>query len=923
MGCVNEQTVQDLVSGRLRGEALGNVEVHLAECTTCAALVAIAGSERSRSASSERSLPLVGTPEPPAARPEAPPARAAQPSLAQGTMVGHYVVLGFLGAGGMGEVYAAYDPNLERKVAIKFLRPELIGRREHEVAAERMRREARLVAKLSHPNVVVVYQIGVWGDRLFIAMEHIDGQSVSEWLRAAPRSVAEILPVFLGAGAGLAAAHAAGVVHRDFKPHNVMLAKTGEVRVMDFGLAHLDSDASASDAAALAVAETAEPGAGGIENAAQEAVNDPEERLTRTGALLGTPAYMAPEQLRGARVTARADQYSFCVALYEALNGKRPPGPFSPPSDPNGGKRQGGSNGGSNVGSKRDGAASAPSRSVPASLRRVLKRGLATDPEQRYPSMDELLADLATRQTRRRRLGVGAAALAVLATIGVAGALANRSARRVLFCRGYEARASAVWPFNEAAEPVPAGTPRALSDAFARSGVTGASEIFARVGRTLSTYLKEWSSQANDACEATHVRGEQSREELGLRLACLDERLAAAHALTDALAGADARVVQHAADAVSSLPDLGRCSQLVLLRAAAKPPEGAAKQQTVARLRRRMDELKLLAGTGHFESVAGDLRALQREIKEADYPPLLADFDMLVLTNLWANGGVPEHEPEMIREALRAAAASGYEEAMANALVGLVGVEYRSAPIADLAFQQADAVLQHLGDPSELRGWLETNYSMTLYARGRLHEAIDHAERSLALKRRRTPLDGRDLAASQSNVCVYRHAAGQTAAALPVCEQAVGLSVAEVGWGHPQTMNALENQADVLTDLGRFGEGCPMAQRVYDFFQGIGERPEGRTALMLAFGRCALGDQRASVARDYFQRALIEATASSATEMELAEIERHLARALLEAGEPVRAAELTERAAVRYEALPELAFRAAEARTWLAEHRHR
>jgi tRNA A-37 threonylcarbamoyl transferase component Bud32/tetratricopeptide (TPR) repeat protein len=865
MRCVNEQTVQDLLVGRLRGDALGRVEHHLAECSSCAALVVVAGQEVADSAS----------PSPIDQQPSPVPA-----SLGQGTMVGRYVVLGLLGTGGMGEVHAAYDPNLERKVAIKFLRPDRFGRHENEIAAERMRREARLLAKLSHPNVVVVYETGVFDDRLFIAMEHVDGQSVSEWLRTGRRSIAEILRVFLAAGAGLGAAHAGGVIHRDFKPHNVMLSRTGEVRVMDFGLAHLEGEAG------LPEVHPTEIDAGPVEDTVEI-----DARLTRTGTLLGTPAYMAPEQLRGDRASARADQYSFCVALHEAVFGWRPTGPRIATPGVRG--------------------------TVPAWLRRILKRGLAEEPEQRYPSMEALLADLAANRTRHRVV-FGAVALGLLAAAGVGVAVANRSARRVLFCGGYEARAVAVWPFRDvAAGRIGRGAPQAISQAFARSGVTGAGEIFDRVGRTLSTYLEKWSDLATDACEATHVRGEQSREELSLRLGCLDERLAAAHALTGALARADAKVVEHAAEAAADLPDLGRCSQLGLLRAATKPPEGAAKNEAVAQLRRRMDELKLLAGTGHFESVAGDLRALERDIHAVDYPPLLADFDLLVLTHLWANVGSPESQLERMREAIRAAASSGYEEGVAGALVGLVGVQYRNAQLADLAYDQADAVLQHLGDPSELRGWLETNESITLYARGRLRDALEHGQRSLALKRRHTPLDERDLASSESNVCLYLHVAGKTAAALPVCERAVKLFASGVGWGHPQTMNAVENKADVLTDLGRFEEGCALAERVQSFFRGIGEPTEGRTVLALALGRCALGGHRPEVARDYFQRALAVATSSNATELEVADIERHLARAWLASGDDARAAEFTERAARRYEKLPELAFRIPEMRAAL------
>ena len=429
MPCVNEQTVQDLVSGRLAGAALGGVERHLAECSACAEWVVEAAgrSEPGTATAADRRL-----------RPRAPSLAPAGPSLPTGTMVGHYVVLGFLGAGGMGEVYAAYDPSLERKVAIKFLRPDHVGRGASDVATERMRREARLVAKLSHPNVVVMYEIDVFGDRVFIAMEHVDGESVADWMRSTPRSVKEIVRVFLAAGAGLAAAHAAGVIHRDFKPHNVMLTKGGDVRVMDFGLAHLDAVADGD----VDLTVTADDSAGFAFNRGAEPSSS-EERLTRTGALLGTPAYMAPEQLEGRRAGARTDQYSFCVALFEALHGHRPPGAFSLPARPS------------------TTAAAAPpkpaSRKVPAWLRRILRRGLAADPERRYPSMDDLLAELGQGARRPRRVLMAAAAGIVLVA-GVAwGTVHTQRARRALFCGDLAARAAAVWPLQDPAPVLAAG----------------------------------------------------------------------------------------------------------------------------------------------------------------------------------------------------------------------------------------------------------------------------------------------------------------------------------------------------------------------------------------------------------------------------------------------------------------------------------
>jgi eukaryotic-like serine/threonine-protein kinase len=874
MACVNEQTVQELVSGRLAGDALEDAEQHLADCSACAQLVALAGGSGLVSGGVLR---------------RAPPRTRSERSLSPGTLIGHYVVHGFLGAGGMGEVYAAYDPSLERKLAIKFLRPEMVGRGDHAVATERLRREARVVAKLSHPNVVTVYEIGVYGDRVFIAMEHIDGDSVSEWLRRSPRTPAEIVRVFLAAGAGLSAAHAAGVIHRDFKPHNVMLTKGGDVRVMDFGLAQFDTDEDAHPHANVPAPE----GQG-------------DDRLTRTGTLLGTPAYMAPEQLRGGRANTRTDQYSFCVALYEALHGRRPPGPARPAT---------------RATSSPDTPDAASTRPVPSWIRRILKRGLAADPAQRYPSMDDLLAELRADTSKRRRVITVLVAAGVVVAASWAGFHSQR-ARRALYCSSHDARAAEVWPLNGAnpdrARSGPAG---AVWAAFARSGVADAPAVFARVSRTLSKYLEQWSARAGDTCEATHVRGEQSKEVLALRTACLDERLDAARALTGSMVRADAKVVAHAADAALSLPDLDRCSELALLRAAVKPPEGAAARAEVERLRRRMGELKLLASTGQFESVAADIKALERDIRRADHAPLLVDFLLLVHSNLWANAGVPIAQPGIVREALAIAQASGYEEGAAEALVGLVAVEYRNAPVSELASAQADALLRHLGDPAVLRGWLENNRSLAAYGQAHLSDAIEHTRRALALKRQRTPPDGRDLAASESNLCMYLQERGQAAQALPSCERAVALASDAVGSGHPQTMNSLENQASVLVDLGRLDEGCAMAERVATHFRGIGERIDGRIPLLLTLGRCALGRQRRQAARDWFQRALAEATTTRASAMELAAVESQLARALLALGERTRAAALMDSAARRYETLPELAFRAREARAWLAAQR--
>jgi serine/threonine protein kinase len=277
----------------------------------------------------------------------------------KGTVIGRYVVLARLGAGAMGVVLAAYDPELDRKVALKLLRPR---GGDAGAARARLQREAQALAKLNHSNVVAVHDVGVHAGHVFVAMEFVDGQTLGAWTQSAPRSWRDVVGVFEAAGRGLAAAHASGLVHRDFKPDNVMIGKDGRVRVMDFGLARATEGA-------------VEPArAGDLPADKSDILATP---LTQTGAMMGTPAYMAPEQFGGLEVTTRSDQFGFCVALFEALYGERPFG----------GETLGALAFNATEGNVRD---VGRTRDVPMWLRRVVLRGLSPRPEDRFPDMPRL-----------------------------------------------------------------------------------------------------------------------------------------------------------------------------------------------------------------------------------------------------------------------------------------------------------------------------------------------------------------------------------------------------------------------------------------------------------------------------------------------------------------------------------------------------
>ena len=338
--------------------------------------------------------------------------RGSRDALQPGQRIGRYELVERRGEGGMGVVFRARDPDLDRDVAIKVLRagdgtgPDSPAAVDSAPRQRRLLREAQAMARLRHDNLVTVYDVGTMGRLVFIAMEYVHGQTLREWLAAAPRTWREIVGLFVSAGRGLSAAHQAGVVHRDFKPDNVLVGDDGHVRVVDFGLAAPigDDEGDGAEGAGVPAPDApvtggAPPGAGGFS-----------ERLTHTGAVLGTPAYMAPEQHQGRTVDARTDQFSYAVALYEALYRRRP---------------FGGETYAQIMASVLSGAPEPPpSRTeVPAAIGAVLMRALSLEPADRFPSIDDLVAQLeriSHRGRRQRRiLALGAVAM----VLGAGGSL--------------------------------------------------------------------------------------------------------------------------------------------------------------------------------------------------------------------------------------------------------------------------------------------------------------------------------------------------------------------------------------------------------------------------------------------------------------------------------------------------------------------
>ncbi|HET6582949.1 MAG TPA: serine/threonine-protein kinase, partial [Nannocystaceae bacterium] len=501
-----------------------------------------------------------------------------RPPLDSGAQIGRYHVLQRVGAGGMGVVYAAYDPDLDRRVAIKLLQHELSGRGSLSDGRALLLREAQAMAKLSHPNVVTVHDVGVHEDSVFLAMEFVQGKTLGDWMEQ-PRSWQEVVAVFRAAGRGLAAAHDAGLVHRDFKPDNVMLSDGGKVKVTDFGLARARDD-RAHERIPTAKAEAVPPSSGA-------------HSLTQTGAVVGTPAYMAPEQHLGLKIDARSDQFSYCVAFYEALYGERP---FVADAGMElAMKVVEGRLGEPPVGAK-----------VPAWLRQIVVRGLAPAPDSRWPSMAVLLAELARDPTAARRRSLVAVGAVVALGAGAFG-VHELGAARSRACSGMDEHLVGVWD-GDARERVEAAV-------FA-TGVGFAQSTWERVARGLDDYASGWIAAREDACEATQVRGEQSPELMDLRMECLDARLRDVRALVHVLEDADTTVVQNAVIGVDGLGPLEPCADAKALRSEDPLPDDPRIAAEIARLEERLADAEAHASAAKY----GDALAIAREVAEAAEP---------------------------------------------------------------------------------------------------------------------------------------------------------------------------------------------------------------------------------------------------------------------------------------------------------------
>ena len=782
----------------------------------------------------ERADEVTEEPEPPDSLLEALAATPGGEVLARGTVLDEqYRILRVLGEGGMGVVYLARDLRLARDVAVK------LGNEQSSSSFGRLAREALALAQLSHPNVVVIHQVGEIDGRAYVAMEYVPGGTAREWCRDR-RGWREIVALYVAAGQGLAAAHAAGLVHRDFKPDNVLVGGDGRPRVADFGLAHAGEVASPASAAGA----------------------------TQAGARAGTPAYMAPEQALGGAVDARADQYAFCASLWEALLGVRPFADAAPREALAPALREE---------PRRPGHARVP-RHVEAALR----RGLRGEADARWPSLGPLLAEL-RRDPARRRARVALAAGGVFAgALALGMAATSRRADAAAACAGATAELTSVWNAARAIQ---------LRATEVRRGA--ADEVIAAVDR----WGSEWRAGYRAVCEAGLGAWSAQLHDRGV--ACLAQRKRQLATTVDVLATAAGASPDRA---VEALPSPAACSDPAYLTASVPPPGDPARAALVRVAQAELTRVRALTLVGDVPRARSVLAAVATMVELAGYPPLAAQLDLergrttlmygddraslellqrayfaarmardcelaaaaaseatVALIDLsrdrdasdWARLAVVEAEvaaaPQAELAALRAVAAASLIGSDLSRAVGDASRyvdqarRYANAGLGDALVLRAQA-LDRVGDAARAladldeadrlqlarhgasapaRSTIATTRSMILNRARRFDEAIASARDGLAIAAQTEQSDGALIGGALSALGAALKDAGRLDEALAVMDRSLAESRAHDGEHSYNFASDLNNRADLLDVMRRLDDALAQWQRAGEVFREV------------------------------------------------------------------------------------------------------
>lgn len=807
--CLEADAAAAFVDGELTLEERERVLAHIDGCDACRELVSLLARS---SADGDAPMP------------------ASVGAVAIGTTIARrYRLLELLGAGGQGAVFVAYDAELHRNVALKLVGggggPNAVRR------VERLLREARTSAQLSHPNVVAIHDCGRSGDMAYIAMELVDGVDLTRWLQQQPRTTAQILEVFAAAASALIAIHGKGIAHGDFKPHNVLVGRDGRVKAADFGLA--------------------------VERAPDDTPSPDDMRSggdgARTSGIAGTPAYMAPELLQGHTPDAASDQYAFCVSLEEALVGHRP------------------------------GATASHRRGrVPKSLEPILQRGLARDPADRWRSMAELhsaIARATSTSWRSRWPLVGVLAVTVLGVLAVRRDQTER-------CADGPAQLIGVWDDARRDE---------VDAALRATGLPHAEATSRVVGERLDAYGDEWIRQFTEACAATSVRGEASAATLDARMRCLQRQRTRMRATIDVLGAPDADVVRHAWKSVTELPEPARCLDDAVLDGEGDPPEPREAQAVAQiderlvrvealleagkwqRASEEMDRVKALlvpithapihvrAGVlegacaielGRFDDAEAAYRgALRQAIATGQWPELrVAALGMMMLV------GEKRHRPADVGSYRDLAIALTGDDADAQAQLEMV--EASLAREAGDYLGAVERARRRLALTEQSHGQLDRrtakareHLAIELVFAGGYDEAEGHLEDAREALERRVGANHPDLAPAWDGVAALAMQRGRYSEAVAAFERSLAIVTTTIGADGIFAAIAYTNLGTALSGDGRLDEAETKLRVAIDLFEPVADRggveaAAARSSLARVLTARARFDEAESLLRD-------------------------------------------------------------------------
>lgn len=798
------------------------------------------------------------------------PAMASPRPLGGGDRLGRYVLLRAVGRGGMGTVWAAYDPKLDRVVALKLLRAQDSSPQRRARLHARLRREAQVMAKLVHPNVVRVFDVGEHDGHPFVAMELIEGETFSQWAHG--RSEHEIVRGAVGAAHGLAAAHAMGIVHRDVKPQNMLVDADGRVLVSDFGLArHGDSDPSPSPSPS--------PSPTGI----------------RTDSVVGTPRYMAPEQTAGT-VDARADQYAWCLVLAEAL------GAFAPVADTLDPER-------------------ADLQLLSPRLRAVVRRGLAAQPSLRYPTMDALLAELnPVRTPVWKRTGAHVAAAGVLVGVGLAGVLGSEPG-----ASGPVQASACTHPARFDAAFADAQAKR-LAEAFTASGSEHAADTFELVASRLRDYQRRWTRARERACEGRDVEAR-----LQCIDAAFHRASALVDVLAD---GSKPGVVERAVSAVARLPAPEACvdgpvpvmsppDEREAVLAAQRRLDVARGLRATGRYREALREAtSVVVDTEALEHpqaraealfVAGDLQGRLNDPKaEATLwkaidaagtavPTVSAGAWSRLVDVVGLHATTTERGLEIADIALAEVQRAGEPLLLADLLLNrasVLAVAGRHDEAIEAA-QQAVEMRERLlpGDDPSLSHALHT-LGNALCRAGRLEEGLSQQRRALAILEPALGARHPKVAMNLYNVGATLRALGRPAEAVDYVERSLSISRDALGREHPRVARTLSLIAGIENDQGRVDAALASQRQASQIFEqtlGAADFETGLARHRLGLLLREHGDLEAAVETAQQARAIME-SAVGPEDPRLAEMWAEQARLALAFGQSSQARVAVHRA---------------------------